>query len=161
MQIPAFAVPVLAGLASANLAQIETRQSCPQIHIFGARETTAPAGYGTLQGLVNMVNVRRAVAMWKCQLRQFGDTRHPGRGAGCHHLQPALPYNVGTCQAQIFAARPRGFQRSPASSSIIQSYCESTDPYCCTGNDANSHQQYVNKYGQQALRFIKEKLGAA
>jgi len=58
-----------------------------------------------------------------------------------------------------FAARPRGFQCSPADPSIIKSYCDSTDPYCCNGNDANSHQQYVNKYGSQALAFIKSKLG--
>lgn len=60
-----------------------------------------------------------------------------------------------------FAARPSGFQCSPASPSIIQSYCDSTDPYCCNGNDANSHQQYVNKYGQQALAFVKKLVGAA
>jgi acetylxylan esterase len=60
-----------------------------------------------------------------------------------------------------FNARPSGFQCSPASPAILQSYCDSTDPYCCNGNDANSHQQYVNKYGQQALTFIKSKLDAA
>ncbi len=42
----------------------------------------------------------------------------------------------------------------------MQSYCDSTDPYCCTGNDANSHQQYGNKYGAQALAFVKSKLSA-
>ena len=31
------------------------RQSCPQIHIFGARETTAPAGYGTAGSVVNSI----------------------------------------------------------------------------------------------------------
>ena len=59
-----------------------------------------------------------------------------------------------------FAARPAGFQCSPASTSIIQSYCDAADPYCCTGNDANTHQQYVNKYGSQALAFIKSKITA-
>ena len=42
----------------------------------------------------------------------------------------------------------------------MQSYCDSTDPYCCNGNDANSHQQYGNKYGAQALAFVKSKLSA-
>jgi acetylxylan esterase len=68
---------------------------------------------------------------------------------------------VSSSQNEQFAARARGFQCSPAKPSIIQSYCDSTDPYCCTGNDANSHQQYVNKYGQQALAFIKKLLDAA
>jgi acetylxylan esterase len=55
MKVSAVAFPVLAGLASANPIDLETRQSCPGVHVFGARETTAPAGYGTSQGLVNMV----------------------------------------------------------------------------------------------------------
>ncbi|KAJ4355958.1 uncharacterized protein N0V89_003983 [Didymosphaeria variabile] len=79
---------------------------------------------------------------------------------GDPHNRAGLPYNVGTCTAQGFAARPAGFTCSPASTSIIKSYCDSTDPYCCNGNDANSHQQYVNKYGSQALAFIKTKVTA-
>ncbi|KAK5630909.1 hypothetical protein RRF57_006624 [Xylaria bambusicola] len=77
---------------------------------------------------------------------------------GDPHNVAGLPYNVGTCTAGGFAARPSGFRCSPADPSIIKSYCDSTDPYCCNGNDANSHQQYVNKYGSQALAFIKSKL---
>ncbi|KAK4118998.1 carbohydrate esterase family 5 protein [Parathielavia appendiculata] len=228
MKIAAVAVPVLACLASANPVDLDTRQSCPQVHIFGARETTAPAGYGTSQGLVNMVkqaypgstseaiNYPACGGQSQCGGVSYDNSARQGTqavvqavtsfnqrcpntkivligysqggqimdnalcgGAGATltgnalaavkaaifmgdpHNVVGLPYNVGTCQAQGFAARPRGFQCSPASPSIIQSYCDSTDPYCCTGNDANSHQQYVNKYGQQALAFIKNKLGAA
>lgn len=35
--------------------ELEERQSCPQIHIFGARETTAPPGYGTAGSVVNRI----------------------------------------------------------------------------------------------------------
>ncbi len=36
--------------------EIEERQSsCPKVHVYGARETTVAQGYGTSQGLVNMV----------------------------------------------------------------------------------------------------------
>jgi len=45
----------LAGLAVANPVEITERQSCPKVYVFGARETTAPAGYGTAGGLVNQV----------------------------------------------------------------------------------------------------------
>jgi acetylxylan esterase len=79
---------------------------------------------------------------------------------GDPHNRNGLPYNVGTCKAQGFAARPSGFSCAPASTSIIQSYCDSQDPYCCNGNDANHHQQYVNIYGNQALTFIKSKVTA-
>ncbi|KAF5326968.1 hypothetical protein D9619_004108 [Psilocybe cf. subviscida] len=34
---------------------LEARQSCPGIHVFGARETTAPTGYGTAGVVVNLV----------------------------------------------------------------------------------------------------------
>jgi acetylxylan esterase len=44
---------ILAGLVAANPVEVQERQSCPKVHIFGARETTAPAGYGTAGGLVN------------------------------------------------------------------------------------------------------------
>ncbi|KAL2264201.1 hypothetical protein VTK26DRAFT_477 [Humicola hyalothermophila] len=228
MKVSTVAVPVLAGLASANPVDVEARQSCPQVHIFGARETTVPPGYGTSQGLVDMVkqaypgatsepidypacggqpncggvsydnsaqqgtqavvqavtsfNARcpdtKIVLIGYSQGGQIMDNALCG-GAGATlsgaalnavkaaifmgdpHNVAGLPYNVGTCQTQGFAARPPGFQCSPASPDIIQSYCDSPDPYCCTGNDANSHQQYVNKYGQQALAFIRSKLDAA
>jgi acetylxylan esterase len=226
MKVSAVAVPVLAGLASAGPVEVEARQSCPGVHIFGARETTAPAGYGTSQGLVNMVkqaysgatseaiNYPACGGQSQCGGVSYDQSASQGTAAvvsavtsfnqrcpdtkivligysqggqimdnalcggagatlsgnalnavkaaifmGDPHNVVGLPYNVGTCQAQGFAARPRGFQCSPAKPAIIQSYCDSPDPYCCTGNDANSHQQYVNKYGQQALTFIKGLLG--
>lgn len=34
---------------------IQERQSCPKIHVFGARETTASPGYGTALSVVNAV----------------------------------------------------------------------------------------------------------
>ncbi|RYF48502.1 MAG: cutinase family protein, partial [Cytophagaceae bacterium] len=96
---------------------------------------------------------------------------------GDPHNKAGLPYNVGTCTAGgvrrisdltidillinvQFAARPAGFQCSPANTSIIKSYCDAADPYCCNGNDANTHQGYVTKYGSQALAFIKTKITA-
>jgi acetylxylan esterase len=60
-----------------------------------------------------------------------------------------------------FAPRPRGYVCGSNSADKIKNYCDSTDPYCCTGNDANSHQQYGTKYGQQALTFVKSKLSTS
>ena len=45
----------LIAVATANPVDLEQRQSCPGVYVFGARETTAPAGFGTSAGLVNMV----------------------------------------------------------------------------------------------------------
>jgi len=47
-----FSFVLLALRASAT--ELE-RRDCPSIHIFGARETTAPAGYGTAGVVVNLV----------------------------------------------------------------------------------------------------------
>ncbi|RWA09222.1 hypothetical protein EKO27_g5876 [Xylaria grammica] len=209
--------PIIAAAGvRASPAEIAGRQSCPDVYVFGARETTVAPGYGTSAGLVNQVvaaypgtqsspiDYPACGGQASCggiaydQSAQMGTTavvsavnslnsRCPstrivligysqggqimdnalcgGAGAtltgtalaavkvaifmGDPHNVAGLPYNVGTCTAGGFAARPSGFQCSPASPSIIQSYCDSTDPYCCNGNDANSHQQYVNKYGTQ------------
>lgn len=48
-------LPLLAGLASSTPLDLQERQSCPGVYVFGARETTVGPGYGTSQGLVNMV----------------------------------------------------------------------------------------------------------
>ncbi|KAI0908959.1 cutinase-domain-containing protein [Ustulina deusta] len=218
--------PIIAAAGvRASPAEIAERQSCPDIYVFGARETTASPGYGTAGGLVNMVLAAysgsqsaainypacggqascggvsydqsatqgtaavvsavtslnsqcpstRIVLIGYSQGGQIMDNALCG-GAGATltgnalaavkaaifmgdpHNIAGLSYNVGTCTAGGFAARPSGFQCSPASPSLIKSYCDSTDPYCCNGNDANSHQQYVVKYGSQALAFIESLL---
>ncbi|KAF2711994.1 carbohydrate esterase family 5 protein [Pleomassaria siparia CBS 279.74] len=225
MKVTAAAVLSLVGFVAAN--PLVERQSCPKVYTFGARETTAGAGYGTAGGLVNQVvaaypgsgaeaivypacggqascggasydssasqgtaAVVKAVTAYnaKCPSTQIvligysqggqimDNALCGGSGAtltgnalaavkaaifmGDPHNVAGLSYNVGTCTNKGFAARPSGFQCSPASPSIIKSYCDSTDPYCCNGNDANSHQQYVTKYGSQALAFIKSKVTA-
>ena len=57
---------LLAGAFASPMAEpdLEERQSCPQIYIFGARETTAPAGYGTAGSVVQSIQ-----------------NAHPGAGA--------------------------------------------------------------------------------
>ncbi|KAI1365971.1 cutinase-domain-containing protein [Xylaria arbuscula] len=219
---------IAAAYVHASPAEITERQSCPDVYVFGARETTVSPGYGTAGGLVNQVlaaypgsqaepisypacggqascggvsydqsatqgtaavvsavtslNSRcpstKIVLIGYSQGGQIMDNALCG-GAGATltgnalaavkvaifmgdpHNVAGLPYNVGTCTAGGFAARPSGFQCSPASPSIIKSYCDSTDPYCCNGNDANSHQQYVVKYGSQALAFIQSQLNGS
>jgi acetylxylan esterase len=43
------------GLTSASPVDLLDRRSCPDIHVFGARETTALAGYGTAGVVVNLI----------------------------------------------------------------------------------------------------------
>ncbi|KAI1303999.1 cutinase [Xylaria venustula] len=219
-------IPILAAVAVANPLELEQRQSCSDVYVFGARETTASPGYGTAGGLVNMVlaaypgsqsaaidypacggqascggvdydtsaneGTTAVISAVTALNSQCPDTKIVligysqggqimdnaicgGDGStltgtalaavkaaifmGDPHNVAGLPYNVGTCTAGGFAARPSGFQCSPASPSIIKSYCDAADPYCCNGNDANVHQGYVTEYGAQALAFIESLLG--
>jgi acetylxylan esterase len=95
---------------------------------------------------------------------------------GNPRYRSGVAYQVGSCRAQGFSPRPQGYscsvRKEPSpkiftkkswltkdqSASKIQSYCDSPDPYCCTGSDANVHQGYGSVYGQAALTFIKSKL---
>ncbi|KAM3087041.1 1 carbohydrate esterase [Clarireedia jacksonii] len=226
---------VLLGAAVVTAFDEEKRQSCPNIHVFGARETTAPAGYGTAGVVVNLVlgahsdataeainypacggqsscggvsyansvvqgvsavtsavnsfNSRcpntKLVLVGYSQGGQIMDDAFCGGGdsneglanngvtfsaAAVNMIKAAifmgdprhivgLPYNVGTCQASGFAPRPAGF--SCPNASKIKSYCDAADPYCCNGNNANTHQGYGTEYGQQALSFINSQLAAS
>ncbi|KAM0716696.1 hypothetical protein Q7P37_008141 [Cladosporium fusiforme] len=233
--LTAAAALLVAQCSASPLAVLEQRQSsCPNVHVFGARETTAPAGYGSSSTVVNLVlnaypgstaeaisypacggqsscggasydaSVRAGISAIASAVNSF-NTRCPNtqlvivgysQGAqitdnafcggpdtnqGYSQTSPAfssaamnqikamiemgnpryvygVSYQVGSCRAQGFSARPSGY--SCASASKIQSYCDGPDPYCCTGNDANVHQGYGSVYGQAALTFIKSKLSS-
>jgi len=207
---------------------------CPNVHIFGARETTVPPGYGTSLAVVNSIisaypgatseainypacggqascgdvsyaqSVIQGVAAVASQVNAFnakcpstilvlvgysqggqifddaycggGDTNEglsstaiPISTAAQAKIAAAifmgdpryihgLPYQVGTCAAQGFAPRPAGFNCPYASK--IQSYCDSSDPYCCNGSNAATHQGYATEYGSVALAFVKSKVNA-
>ncbi|KAH9875422.1 hypothetical protein J1614_004914 [Plenodomus biglobosus] len=93
-----------------------------------------------------------------------------------------LAYSLGTCNgggvsflpssprvAQISdakhgsqaSARPTGFTCAPANPSIIKSWCDDTDQFCCGGTDIPIHFTYTDKYGADALAFIKSRVPAS
>ncbi|KAJ7767963.1 catalytic core domain of acetyl xylan esterase [Mycena maculata] len=207
---------------------------CPNVHVFGARETTVPPGYGSTQSVVDNIiaaypgatseviscifrggmascgdvsyaeSVIEGVAAVASQANAFnsecpdtilvlvgysqggqimddaycggGDTNEgltstaiPISAAaqtkiaaaifmGDPRYIPGLPYNVGTCDADGFAPRPAGFVCPYASN--IQSYCDASDPYCCNGDNAATHEGYATEYGAVALAFVEEKVNA-
>jgi acetylxylan esterase len=49
------ATVLLIGRVIASPLVLEERQSCPNIHVFGARETTVAQGYGTAGVFVNLI----------------------------------------------------------------------------------------------------------
>ncbi|KUI63508.1 Acetylxylan esterase 2 [Cytospora mali] len=222
-------------LVSGNpLPGIETRQSCPGVHVFGARETTASAGFGSAGTVVNLItqtysgSTSEAIdypacgGQSSCGGASYADSAKQGVSAvvsavnafnqkcpdtslvlvgysqggqimddalcggddtaegisstavplsssavsmikaaifmGDPRFVSGLSYEVGTCTAGGFDARPSGF--SCPSSAKIQSYCDSSDPYCCNGSDAATHQGYGSEYGQKALAFVKSMITA-
>ena len=58
-----------------------------------------------------------------------------------------------------FSSRPSGF--SCPNASKIKSYCDASDPYCCNGSNAATHQGYGAEYGNQAFAFVQSKLSAS
>ncbi|KAI9689466.1 MAG: 1 carbohydrate esterase [Bathelium mastoideum] len=51
----ALAGAIFIALGFASPVEVAKRASCPNIHVFGARETTAPAGYGSAGTVVNLI----------------------------------------------------------------------------------------------------------
>lgn len=231
------AIPLFLGSALAVPLEVdvEKRQDCPSVHIFGARATTEPAGYGSSSTVVNSVlqaypgstaeaisypacggqsscggdsystsvaqgiqAVAAAVNSFNSQCPQtkiilagysqggeimdaalcgggdpnqgYTNTAVPLTSSAVNQVKAAifmgdplftagLPYDVGTCSAGGFDKRPAGF--TCPSANKIQSYCDATDPYCCNGSDAATHEGYGAEYGAQALTFIQNKLSAS
>ncbi|KAH7232030.1 cutinase-domain-containing protein [Fusarium solani] len=216
-------------------ALVAKAQSCPDIQIFGARETTVSPGFGSAGALIDMIKADHSGATAEaieypacggqssCGGVQYGDSARQGTEAvatavndfhsrcpdsqivlvgysqGGHIMHNAicgggdsgagisdtavpitasavaqvkaaillgdpryvsgLAYGVGTCTSGGFDARPSGFVCPNAGK--VQLYCDAEDPYCCNGNDANHHQQYVTLYGTEALAFVNSKLAAS
>jgi acetylxylan esterase len=82
---------------------------------------------------------------------QFGDPRH----------LPNKSFNQGTATGAT-GLFPRPANASiDAFSAILQSYCDTGDPFCASGNNLNAHLQYDSKYDTAAAAFVKGKLNAA
>ncbi|KAI7497749.1 hypothetical protein KC367_g5639 [Hortaea werneckii] len=182
------------------------KRGCPQIHVFGARETTAAPGYGSSSTVVNKIlaahpgatseaisypacgggsscggvsyssSVQQGTAavgaeIFDNALYGNGDPKQGLSVSGSiasYNIKAAIfmgdprfevgaPYNVGSCRAGGFSSRPAG-QTCGAFNNKIQSYCDASDPYCCNGNNAATHNGYGAEYGNQALTFVNSKL---
>lgn len=222
------AVSVSAQAAAQAAAQVAGARGCPQIQVFGARETTAPPGFGTAQDLISLILKRfpGTVAEEIDYPAAGGDDYNDSVGAGilavikqtaafsarCPNsiiimhgysqggqiiddafcggpdlpqltsaiplisaatarsvaaiilmgnprFVPGLVFNVGNATAGGFAARPEDFL-CPKFQNIIQSYCDSPDPFCSNGDDADTHQGYGKVFGKDALDFIVSKVVA-
>ncbi|CAD6446060.1 ba98c03c-1469-414a-9876-16196effce01 [Sclerotinia trifoliorum] len=69
-------------------------------------------------------------------------------------------FHVGTCFQNGLFPRSSDQSSSLASySSILKSYCDFGDPFCCSGGDMLEHLTYVVKYNEMAVSFVLGMIG--
>jgi len=146
---------VIAGIQAAATAVNNFNAECPetQIALVGYSQGSeifdaALCGGGDPnQGYTNTAVLFTAAALAQIKVAIF---------MGDPLFKAGLSYEVGTCEAGGFDARPAGFVCPSASK--IKSYCDASDPYCCNGDNAATHQGYGAEYGAQAYAFVQSKL---
>ncbi|KAI0481317.1 Acetylxylan esterase 2 [Xylariaceae sp. FL0804] len=223
------AILALAATALAKPLVPAKRADCPGVHVFGARETTAAAGFGStstvVQDIVNnnsgatseaidypacggqsscggdsysqsvqagttavcsaveaystqcpdtklvVVGYSQGAEIFDNALCGNGDANQ-GLSSSCSiasynivaaifmgdpKFEAGASFNVGTCSAG-------GFDETTTTcgnyGSKLQSYCDAADPYCCNGDDANTHNGYASEYGSQAVTFVQGLIGS-
>jgi acetylxylan esterase len=92
--------------------------------------------------------VSSAIASHVVAVIQFGDPRH----------LPNLSFDKGTA-VNVTGLFPRlASQSLSAFASSIQSYCDTGDPFCASGNNLGAHLDYTTKYDTAATTFVVGRL---
>jgi acetylxylan esterase len=74
---------------------------------------------------------------------------------------PGLSFDVGT-DPNATGLFPRPASESLSSfASKIQSYCDTGDPFCASGDNLEAHLDYTQKYNSAASTFVTARLNAA
>ncbi|KAK3675167.1 hypothetical protein LTR78_005101 [Recurvomyces mirabilis] len=120
-------VAISALVAAVAAAPLEERASCPKIHVFGARETTAPVGYGSSAAFVNAIvsaypgTTSQAITYPAVGGNSYGSSVQQGTA------------NVG---AQVNAY----YQQCPSTKLVLVGYSQGSeieDNALCGGGDLN------------------------
>ena len=82
---------------------------------------------------------------------QYGDPRRI----------PNQSFDLGTDPGATGLFPRQSNQLLTAYAPLIQSYCDTGDPFCAKGNNLNAHLDYVEKYDTAANSFVAGKLKAA
>jgi acetylxylan esterase len=82
---------------------------------------------------------------------QYGDPRRI----------PNQSFDVGTDPGATGLFPRQSNQLLTAYAGLIQSYCDTGDPFCAKGNNLNAHLDYVEKYDKTANAYVAGKLKAA
>lgn len=118
----AFASPML----SDSISFLEPRQqSCPNVHVFGARETTVPQGFGSSGLVVNMIVSANPGATKE-------EIFYPATGGNTYGSSAAAGVLAVTTQVSTFAAQ------CPSTQIVLVGYSQGAqimDDAVCGGGD--------------------------
>jgi hypothetical protein len=97
--------------------------------------------------------VSSTIASHVIGLVMYGDPRR----------MPGESFDLGTDPGAkgIFPRLSSPNQSLKGFSSLIQSYCDTGDPFCASGNNLGAHLKYPEKYNSAASTFVKKQLNAA
>ena len=111
----------------------------------------AIAGGGGVSGLgPASAPVSSSIASHVVAMIQYGDPRH----------MPNLSFDKGTA-VNVTGLFPRLANQSLVPfAGIIQSYCDTGDPFCAGGNNLGAHLDYTTKYNTAATAFVVSRLNS-
>ena len=113
-------------LAAPLDAQHEKRQ-CPDVHVFGARETTAPAGYGSAGTVVDLILAAHSGATSEA-------INYPAEGGDSYGASVVAGVSAVASQVTTFASS------CPSTQLVLVGYSQGgqiMDDALCGGGDAN------------------------
>jgi hypothetical protein len=109
----------------------------------------ALAGGGGVSGLgPASAPVSSSIASHVVAVIQFGDPRH----------MPNLTFDTGTGIGATGLFPRLANQSLVPFAGIIQSYCDTGDPFCASGNNLGAHLDYTTKYDSPATTFVAGRL---
>ncbi|TGO63828.1 hypothetical protein BOTNAR_0095g00260 [Botryotinia narcissicola] len=120
--------------ASALPSELDTRAACPEIHVFGARETTAPAGFGTAGVVVNLILAAHSGATSEA-------INYPACGGQSSCGGVSYGNSVVAGVAAVAAAVNKYNTECPSTKLVLVGYSqggEIMDDAFCGGGDANN-----------------------
>ncbi|TGO10807.1 hypothetical protein BTUL_0125g00210 [Botrytis tulipae] len=120
--------------ASALPSELDTRAACPEIHVFGARETTAPAGYGTAGVVVNLILAAHSGSTSEA-------INYPACGGQSSCGGVSYGNSVVAGVAAVAAAVNKFHTQCPSTKLVLVGYSqggEIMDDAFCGGGDANN-----------------------
>ncbi|TEY57667.1 hypothetical protein BOTCAL_0209g00060 [Botryotinia calthae] len=124
----------LLAYASALPSELDTRAKCPEIHVFGARETTAPAGYGTAGVVVNLILAAHSGATSEA-------ISYPACGGQSSCGGVSYGNSVVAGVAAVAAAVNAYHTQCPSTKLVLVGYSQGgqiMDDAFCGGGDANN-----------------------